>query len=30
LITRRVPVARWQEAFELRDGDIKVIMEFNA
>ena len=28
LITRRVPLARWGEAFELRDDDIKVVVEF--
>ena len=28
LITRRVPLERWSEAFELRHGDIKVIIEF--
>jgi threonine dehydrogenase-like Zn-dependent dehydrogenase len=28
LITRRVPLARWQEAFEKRRGDIKVVLEF--
>lgn len=27
LITRRVPLDRWQEAFEHRPGDIKVIIE---
>jgi threonine dehydrogenase-like Zn-dependent dehydrogenase len=30
LITRRVPLSRWHEAFELRDGDIKVILDFTA
>jgi threonine dehydrogenase-like Zn-dependent dehydrogenase len=29
LITRRVPLSRWQEAFTARDDDIKVIVEFN-
>ena len=29
LITRRVPLARWQEAFERRDDDIKVILTFD-
>jgi hypothetical protein len=28
LITRRVPLSRWQEAFERRPGDIKVVIEF--
>jgi threonine dehydrogenase-like Zn-dependent dehydrogenase len=28
LITRRVPLARFNEAFERRDGDIKVVIEF--
>jgi len=28
LITRRVPLERWQEAFEARSGDVKVIVEF--
>lgn len=28
LITRRVPLIRWQEAFERRDGDIKVVVDF--
>ncbi len=28
LITRRVPLARWQEAFERRDDDIKVVLDF--
>ena len=30
LITRRVPLARWQEAFERRDDDIKVVLDFAA
>ena len=30
LITRRVPLARWREAFELRPGDVKVVIEFEA
>ena len=30
LITRRVPLSRWQEAFERRDGDIKVVLDFAA
>jgi glucose 1-dehydrogenase len=28
VITRRVPLARWQEAFETRPGDIKVVLDF--
>jgi len=28
LITRRVPLVRWREAFERRDGDIKVVLDF--
>ena len=28
LISRRVPLSRWREAFEKRDGDIKVVVEF--
>ena len=28
LINRRVPLARWREAFEDRDDDIKVVLEF--
>ncbi|MGN6463754.1 MAG: glucose 1-dehydrogenase [Pseudolabrys sp.] len=28
LITRRVPLARWREAFEKRDDDIKVVITF--
>lgn len=30
LIARRVPLSRWREAFEKRDGDIKVVVEFSA
>ena len=30
LITRRVPLARWQEAFERRPDDIKVVLDFAA
>jgi threonine dehydrogenase-like Zn-dependent dehydrogenase len=30
LITRRVPLARWREAFEKRAGDIKVIVDFTS
>lgn len=29
LITRRVPLSRWQEAFERRDSDIKVVLTFD-
>jgi glucose 1-dehydrogenase len=29
LITRRVPLERWSEALEHRDGDIKTIIEFS-
>jgi hypothetical protein len=29
LITRRVPLERWKEALERRDGDIKVVIEFS-
>jgi len=28
LISRRVPLARWREAFERRDNDIKVVVDF--
>lgn len=28
LITRRVPLDRWREAFEKRPGDIKVVLDF--
>lgn len=28
LISRRVPLARWREAFEHRDNDIKVVVDF--
>jgi hypothetical protein len=28
LITRRVPLARWNEALEHRRGDIKVVIDF--
>ncbi len=28
LITRRVPLSRWHEAYERRDDDIKVILDF--
>jgi threonine dehydrogenase-like Zn-dependent dehydrogenase len=28
LITRRVPLSRWQEAFEQRDGDVKTVVDF--
>ena len=30
MITRRVPLARWPEAFDRRDGDIKVVLTFGA
>jgi len=30
LITRRVPLDRWQEAFERRPNDIKVVIDFTA
>lgn len=30
LISRRVPLARWREAFEHRDNDIKVVVDFTA
>jgi threonine dehydrogenase-like Zn-dependent dehydrogenase len=30
LITRRVPLDSWQEAFQARDGDIKVVVDFGA
>ena len=29
LITRRVPLARWREALEVRPDDIKVVLDFN-
>jgi glucose 1-dehydrogenase len=29
LITRRVPLASWREAFERRDGDVKTVIEFD-
>ena len=28
MISRRVPLANWREAFEKKDGDIKVVVEF--
>jgi threonine dehydrogenase-like Zn-dependent dehydrogenase len=28
LITRRVPLERWREAFEKRDDDVKVVIDF--
>jgi threonine dehydrogenase-like Zn-dependent dehydrogenase len=28
LITRRVPVGRWQEAFERQPGDVKTVIDF--
>jgi glucose 1-dehydrogenase len=30
LITRRVPLDRWREAFEMRPNDIKVVLDFTA
>jgi glucose 1-dehydrogenase len=30
LISRRVPLSRWQEAFERRENDIKVVVDFAA
>jgi glucose 1-dehydrogenase len=30
LITRRVPLLRWREAFERREGDVKVVVDFGA
>jgi glucose 1-dehydrogenase len=30
LITRRVPLARWPDAFERRAGDVKVVLDFAA
>ena len=30
LISRRVPLSRWQEALEHRPGDVKVVLEFSA
>jgi threonine dehydrogenase-like Zn-dependent dehydrogenase len=30
LISRRVPLARWQEAYQRQDGDVKVVVEFEA
>lgn len=30
LVSRRVPLARWHEAFERRPGDVKVIVDFEA
>jgi threonine dehydrogenase-like Zn-dependent dehydrogenase len=30
LITRREPLDRWADAFERRDGDVKVILDFAA
>jgi threonine dehydrogenase-like Zn-dependent dehydrogenase len=29
LITRRVPLDRWQEGFQAREGDIKVVVDFD-
>jgi threonine dehydrogenase-like Zn-dependent dehydrogenase len=28
MITRRVPLARWREAYERVPGDVKVVLEF--
>jgi hypothetical protein len=28
LITRRVPLTKWQEAYEKRPGDVKTVMLF--
>lgn len=30
LITRKVPLSRWREAFEPREGDVKVALDFTA
>jgi len=30
LITRKVPLSRWREAFEPRDDDVKVALDFTA
>lgn len=30
LISRRVPLARWREAFEVRSDDVKVVLDFAA
>ncbi len=30
LITRRVPLDRWQEALESRPGDVKTVIEISA
>ena len=30
LITRRVPIERWPEAFERRPGDVKTVVAFSA
>ena len=30
LITRRVPLAHWHDAFEKRDDDIKVVITFSS
>jgi len=29
MITRRVPLSRWREAFERRPGDVKVVIDFD-
>jgi glucose 1-dehydrogenase len=28
MITRRMPLARWQEAFETCDDDVKTVLDF--
>jgi threonine dehydrogenase-like Zn-dependent dehydrogenase len=30
LITRKVPLSRWREAFEPHDDDVKVALDFTA
>jgi threonine dehydrogenase-like Zn-dependent dehydrogenase len=30
VISRRVPLARWREAYERQDGDVKVVIDFEA
>jgi threonine dehydrogenase-like Zn-dependent dehydrogenase len=30
LISRRVPLSKWREAFDNKDGDIKVVIDFSA
>jgi threonine dehydrogenase-like Zn-dependent dehydrogenase len=29
LVTRRVPLDRWREAFERRDNDVKTVIDFS-